>query len=239
MQWATDALRIRPDDPDALRDRGNWNAELGRLRDAAADFEHLLRVEPQKTSGDLLALALLRASLDDQDGYQGACREMVKRFGAIPDAAWEVGEALTLAPNDIADPKETLQRLAQHPDYVGPSLCGSDIYSWACVRAGKAEDVVQAFSPGQPLFPPKQPETALALALAHHQLGQAESARTWLNKADHMIEQRTEGLSGRLAGQARVELGVAYRSTHPSAPTRGRGGAKGTRAEAGEVTRSA
>ncbi|HVS36468.1 MAG TPA: protein kinase, partial [Gemmataceae bacterium] len=209
VQWATEALRIRPDDPDMLRDRGTWNAELGRLQDAAADFGRLLRVEPEKSSGDLLLLALLRAATDDRDGYVDVCRELVKRFGDHTDiASLQVGEALTLAPNDIAAPKDTLQRFETRRQYDLPDPFGSSaIYWWACVRAGQEKKVVENVAGEQLLGRVDQPALSLALALAYHRLGRMDDARAALEQADRTIEQQTGGPPWETLEDLPVKLG--------------------------------
>jgi serine/threonine protein kinase/Tfp pilus assembly protein PilF len=197
VEWVTEALRVKPDDAGALSARANLHAELGRWRDAAEDFDHLLKVRPPRTASDLLPLALLRAYLDDRDGYRDVCRQAVKQFGKDenPDAIWVVPEVLALSPNDIADPVQTQQRLAPLVVEKQNNPARVATYALACVRAGKAEEVVQTFGPGG-LRKAEEPAERLALSLAYHRLGQEARARDRLSEADQVVEQRTKPYAG-------------------------------------------
>jgi serine/threonine protein kinase/Tfp pilus assembly protein PilF len=208
IEWVTDALRLKPDDAEAISVRANFNAQLGRWRDAAADFDHLLKVRPPRNADELLPLALLRAYLDDRDGYREACRRMVEQYGKDEAAAWVVAEALTLAPNDAADPAETKKRITPIPEKYkeGGWLL---TYALACLRAGKDEDVLQHFdlSHGRPAK--AEPEYELAKALAYHRLGRAERARDCWNEADRIIDERTQPYPGDAQAKA-LHLGGGW-----------------------------
>ena len=69
LQDATEALAIRPDDPDLLISRANANDALDRDNDAVDDLTHALQVDPSR--GDALVLrASLRRRMDQPDEAQ-------------------------------------------------------------------------------------------------------------------------------------------------------------------------
>jgi tetratricopeptide (TPR) repeat protein len=162
---------------------------LSRWEDAAADFDLWLKVRPPHSAEDLAPLALLRAYLGDRDGYRQVCRRMVEQFGKDPKAVWVVADAISLAPNDAADPVETQQQLGrllqppgrgEWPNYV--------TYGLASIRAGKPEEALQVF-----FGPPEKagvpgPAAFLIEALASHRLGRADKARAYLENANHVAE---------------------------------------------------
>jgi serine/threonine protein kinase/Tfp pilus assembly protein PilF len=189
VEWATQALRLKPDDAEALTYRAVASVQLTHWQDAAEDFDHLSKVRPPQTADDLMPLALLRAYLGDRDGYRQVCGRMADQFGKDPKAVWAVADALSLAPNDAADPVKTQQQLGrllqppgrgEWPNYV--------TYALASVRAGKPEEALHAL-----LGPPEKagvpgPAAFLIEALASHRLGRADKARAYLDNANHVAE---------------------------------------------------
>jgi serine/threonine protein kinase/Tfp pilus assembly protein PilF len=188
VEWMTDALRIRPDDGDALFDRAQWNAELARWRDAAADFEHLLKVRPPKAGAELLPLALLRAYLEDRDGYFDICRRTRELFPA-GNGGLAADEVFTLVPNDLADPAETLRHISFVLPQLQPGFKRQGhwqvLCALACVRAGREEEAVRMSNdPTTGAWQATEPAHQLVLALVYHRLGRDDRARELLQGAD-------------------------------------------------------
>ncbi len=82
LQDATEALTIRPDDPDLLISRANANDALDRGNDAVDDLTHALQLDPSR--GDAL---VLRASLR-------------RRMDQLDEARSDISQALALDPDD-------------------------------------------------------------------------------------------------------------------------------------------
>jgi tetratricopeptide (TPR) repeat protein len=82
LQDATEALEIRPDDPDLLITRANANDALDRSNDAVDDLTGALQLDPSR--GDAL---VLRASLR-------------RRMDQVDDARADISGALALDPED-------------------------------------------------------------------------------------------------------------------------------------------
>jgi|HubBroStandDraft_6_1064221.scaffolds.fasta_scaffold369125_2 tetratricopeptide (TPR) repeat protein len=82
LQDATEALAIRPDDPDLLINRANANDSLDRTNDAVDDLTRALQMDPSR--GDAL---VLRASLR-------------RRMGQLDEARADISRALALDPED-------------------------------------------------------------------------------------------------------------------------------------------
>jgi tetratricopeptide (TPR) repeat protein len=81
-QDTTEALAIRPDDPDLLISRANANDTLDRPNDAVEDLTHALQLDPSR--GDAL---VLRASLR-------------RRMDQLDEAGLDIIRALALDPED-------------------------------------------------------------------------------------------------------------------------------------------
>jgi tetratricopeptide (TPR) repeat protein len=82
LQDTTEALAIRPDDPDLLISRADANDALDRPNDAVDDLTHALQLDPSR--GDAL---VLRASLR-------------RRMDQLDEARSDVSSALALDPED-------------------------------------------------------------------------------------------------------------------------------------------
>jgi tetratricopeptide (TPR) repeat protein len=82
LQDTTEALAIRPNDPDLLVSRANANDALDRGNDAVDDLTHALQLDPSR--GDAL---VLRASLR-------------RRMDQLDEARSDIGRALALDPEN-------------------------------------------------------------------------------------------------------------------------------------------
>jgi tetratricopeptide (TPR) repeat protein len=107
-----DAVQQNPDAANAYRARGNWFAERGRWKEAAADFGDAFRLEPDSMTGMRLGFLLIQTG--DLDRYRVHCRAMLDRFGSTTrnGEADQTLKTILLITDFKADAKE-LARLAK------------------------------------------------------------------------------------------------------------------------------
>ena len=189
MKWATDALRIRPDDPDALADRANWNAELGRWRDAAADFRRVYDLARPKHGNDAAVAgyeaALLLLQTGDADGYCRICQSLQRDLGASPtsDARAYFLWTCLLGPDAVTDYEPLLKIAADQGVLASPSrpfYLAASYY-----RAGKYHEAARLFDQKEPSLP-GQGDLVIDWwfrAMTYRRAGRAEDAKQWMDKA--------------------------------------------------------
>jgi tetratricopeptide (TPR) repeat protein len=191
----TKAIDRGADDWQVWLDRGLIHAELGRWNEAAADYARA--VELGATSDRVLSQhALLRLAVGDTDGYRGACKTMLDRFGGTlnPRIANNVAWVCAYAPDAVVD-RDRIVRLAEvvaarHPKkYATLNTLGAALY-----RAGKYEAAVEKLEEAMKAHPSGgAPFDFLFLSMAHHHLGHTKEARHWLDKAVRWMEQAEQG----------------------------------------------
>jgi WD40 repeat protein/tetratricopeptide (TPR) repeat protein/tRNA A-37 threonylcarbamoyl transferase component Bud32 len=217
-QWAkavdeyTQVIALRPEDVPAWYRRGEAHAELTQWQQAADDLAGAVRLNP-----DLMSaygnLALLQVSMKEQDAYRDACRKMLGRDKLLDedaDAANAAAWACCLAAGAVSDyavPLRYSQRAAEAfpQQYLYQNTLGALLY-----RAGKMDESVKQLNRAIEVH--GQGGTAndyLFLAMAQHRLGQAEAAKTSLEKATRWIDEQTRegpGDQPRLPWNQRLEL---------------------------------
>jgi WD40 repeat protein/serine/threonine protein kinase len=169
--------------------RAEAYAWLGRWDRAAADYGRAYADLPEadRQGPDGLhvqfgqALALLAAG--DAAGYRRACAGMLRDRGRTqtPKEAWAVAFAGTLLPEAVADPA-ALVRLAETALAKDPDPAAyREVLGAALYRSGRFQEAVvhleKAAKDGG------SASAELFLAMAHHRLGHAAEARTWLGRA--------------------------------------------------------
>jgi tetratricopeptide (TPR) repeat protein len=190
--------RGAPDD--LVRRRGEDQAREGRWRAAADLFARAADGPADFDAGYLRAVSLLRAG--DVSGYRELCAAALAvfparaRLGTVDDAAW----LCALGPGAVPDWDRPLKLVAflragitrmeaqARPAEKGEVLqlkhvvlvtCGAVLY-----RAGRyqeAIDVLQTRVEAKSRV--RDPHARAFLAMAHHRLGNAAEAGTWLAKA--------------------------------------------------------
>jgi tetratricopeptide (TPR) repeat protein len=178
------------DNPALLRRRANARASLNQWPQAIDDFQHAARLQPDDDSiAYRLGLALLGNG--DRTAYRNQCRRMLNRFGQTNKAntADHVAFLAVLQPVPGDDVESILQlalrAIATAPDDAHDcETLGAALY-----RAGRFEEAVKELD----VAVEKQKKGGsvwmqLFLAMAHHRLQHAESARAWLTKAVQQID---------------------------------------------------
>ncbi|MBI2826010.1 MAG: protein kinase [Planctomycetia bacterium] len=185
----TKALQLRPDHVQAWEDRGHLlYARLGLWELAAADLARAFDIQVPSASSRWWSHALLRAYVDDVDGYRRVCDEMRKRFGRAfsPVHAADLVRTLSLVPADGGMDEDSV-RLAEavvtsHPRHA----LFLYVLATAKCRAGAHEEAIRRCHESleaDPHWPAKGLNYPI-LAIAHSKLGQDTEARRaarWLS----------------------------------------------------------
>jgi WD40 repeat protein/tetratricopeptide (TPR) repeat protein len=175
---------------DAYNERARAHAELKQWPQAAANFGKASEIAPDR-SGVWYSRALVCLAQDDIDGYAKTCDAMHDHFGATPqpdDAFW-MAWMCSLRPGSAEDSTRAV-RLAERlladatSDFDDLTVLGAALY-----RAGRFEEAVQRLNDACRAHKPGRERwhtivhTWLFLAMAEQRLGNAESARNWLDRA--------------------------------------------------------
>jgi WD40 repeat protein/tetratricopeptide (TPR) repeat protein len=184
----TRTLRQKPNDVEALLDRGSASCALGRWDEAVADFRKVTEISSDTEEGWWrLATALL--AKEDREGFRQTCRRMIDRFDAKPDVklSWTgLRRAMicTLMPGAGGDDPRLLRLAEEGMKGTGPFR--REALAGVLVRAGKYEEAIKRLPEAE------QVESLVVwyfLAMAHHRLGHAGEARTWLGKVRRWCEE--------------------------------------------------
>jgi WD40 repeat protein/tRNA A-37 threonylcarbamoyl transferase component Bud32 len=173
-------------------------AALGRIAEAEAAVDQVCRLDPGEFRW-LAVRAVLRLVAGDAEPYRQGCGllwlKAMSPFGN-DDQRQFAAVLCALAPNTLADPKVPL-RVAEEmarkrpADYIAQAALG------ACLcRAGQWDKAVEQH--GKAVAVHGQGGTAfdwLFLAMAHHHLGHAAEARTWLDRAAAALDRPDEEVS--------------------------------------------
>jgi tetratricopeptide (TPR) repeat protein len=179
-------LQADPDNPDALRRRGDLRAEQGQWLPAASDFA--AAADRQRDNAWLRgqhAWALLAAG--DHQGYRQTCARMLKDLGDKPTADTANSIAWTGAPfaDSGMDPKRLVELAEQAVSSDRNSAAYLDTLGVALYRAGQHDAAVARLAEAVKLHGEGGfASTKLFLAMAHHRAGHAEEARRWLAEYD-------------------------------------------------------
>ncbi len=183
-------VEAAPDRPQHWGRRANARAYLGQFAAAVDDFAQAARRAPDN-NWYWYCGAASRLAAGDRDGHRQHCAEMLRRFGGATDAfvAERVAKACLVVPGGVADPAPAV-KLAERAT-AGPR---SPDYFWFCLARGIAEHRVGRpagaaewleKARGLPNRPTAGDALAQAfLAMARHQLGQPEKARSLLEAAE-------------------------------------------------------
>jgi WD40 repeat protein/tetratricopeptide (TPR) repeat protein len=187
----TEAIKLAGDDRDLWARRGRAHAELKQYDKAAADFAKAVSLG-REDAGNWHRQVLLRLAGGNADSYRKDCQRMDRHFRTSdnPDKVVILAWTCALAPTALTDLKPLLARAEKAANdqptssaYVGTA--GALLY-----RTGQYEAAVKRLDEAVKLHGKGgTPVAALFLAMAHHQLGHAEEAQKWLNKAVEAINQ--------------------------------------------------
>jgi WD40 repeat protein/tetratricopeptide (TPR) repeat protein/tRNA A-37 threonylcarbamoyl transferase component Bud32 len=165
-------------------DQAVAHSELGQWDAVRALYAKAVEA-PEASHLDLYAQGVLRLQRGDRTGYSAACAALVNRFGKTsdPNVANDVAWACAVGPRALPDlkPAVALARLAVRvrPKEVNiRNTLGAILF-----RAGLHKEAVSELNEAVKLHGMGgRTWDFLFLAMAHHQLGQHDEARTWLDK---------------------------------------------------------
>jgi serine/threonine protein kinase/WD40 repeat protein len=160
-------------------------------------------------------LAMARLGAGDHSAYAETCRYLLAKFGAAvitPNTANNVAWSCAVAPAALEDyaPAVRLAELgAARNEQNRLNTLGAILY-----RAGRVDEAIDQLDRSVAAHGAGGTQhDALFLAMAHHRLGHADSARRWLQKAFETppIATRVPSASGRSSWIPRVEIDVLRR----------------------------
>ncbi len=190
----TDAIKRSPSVPDYYRDRGDAWTQIGRWRDAVADFDQARLIRPESLA-DQVRAASARFAAGDLPGARGLCRELAKRpgIGDDPAVARQLLSLFATIPDALEDYSGVLTmglRLAQSKEApLAPEVHGALLY-----RAGQAQGAASSLKRAIDGNKDKVTATAwtyYALALAKLR---RPGAREALRRADDLASKELSAL---------------------------------------------
>jgi tetratricopeptide (TPR) repeat protein len=192
---------------DALRHRRvRASIALGDWPPVIDDYAKLPRLE--SNLDHLCEYASVLLLQGDDKGYREVCRRVLQRFGQSQDPLelYMLARILALAPNDVAEPAQAVQRLEKAVAARPGEACYRHTLAVAQYRAGQFDQAVQGLQKSLQLNWDAHVVDWLLLAIAHQRLGHKAEARQWLDKAVQWIEQANKASQG----------GAAWRLPVPS-----------------------
>jgi tetratricopeptide (TPR) repeat protein len=196
LQRLTTAVEGDPEDTSKRWNRGEWYAQHRRWKEAAADFRMVLQRNPPNETWQWLHAAPVLVAADDRAGYLQLCRAMRNQFNDTQDpvTAERLAKAhLVLADADTVDwagqmADRSVELGKKHNYEVYFNFCKG----LADYRRGDYRAVLEARNT---LLPPRNQRLDVIvgyqpiLAMAHHQLGNAQAAREELALAAKLLDQ--------------------------------------------------
>jgi tetratricopeptide (TPR) repeat protein len=179
--------------------RGRFHAERGRWERAAADFARGFERQPPRDPAAWFEHACLLLQVGDTAGYRALCSRMVERFGKTrkPREVGLLAHACVLAPGGLADATQAL-RLARRWLAMTPATSGHHadavyLVGLAHYRAGWHEIALQGLRQGLREEPDWEERVLswLVLAMTDHRLGHDGEVRTWFDKAEQWLREKT------------------------------------------------
>jgi Flp pilus assembly protein TadD len=167
----TEALRLDPGDPAALLARGNLFSDLGRFKEAAADFRKALKREKDHVAGMRYNLGNALYNLGQ---HAKALAEYDKSVGADPNFGWaHHGRSISLSAlgrheEALAAVDEAVRLMPDHPMPVGSRAV-------SLAQLGRHDEALAAFAEAIRI----NPRFATAYrnrAVLHSQMGHADLA---------------------------------------------------------------
>jgi serine/threonine-protein kinase len=198
---------LEPHRGSASRDLGWVSAARGEWVKAAGYYGRAVKLETPEDGHLWFEYAAVQLLAGDTEGYRRSCARLLELgIGRNPNVRpYHIARAWTLAPAVAADltPVSALgaRELRRH---AGQFWSATEQGALLC-RAGRPNEALPRLE--RSLATNGKPGAAvlnwLWLAFAYHQLGEADEARRWLDRADAWLDQ----LGGRLPARAH-ELGL-------------------------------
>jgi tetratricopeptide (TPR) repeat protein len=187
---------------------GDWAAVQGNRRRAAEYYSALVPLDrfeaPLLATQDYSKYAVVLAEMDDRRAYENLCRESLKTFGenSKTHLVERIVKSFSLLPPSaglLAELSPLAEKMARAtPEDANPN---NGALPWQCLSLALFEyrrgNYAKAVSWGNRCLSFKQ-DSAMErvagaqaiLAVAHHQLGHAEQARSALAKSRELVEER-------------------------------------------------
>jgi tetratricopeptide (TPR) repeat protein len=195
---ALDTLLVElvPGAPWAHSRRALAYCRLGRWDKAALDYAELLKARPDDLEcwREYASVLLLQG---DRDGYRRVCEGVQERFGRGQGAnePYLLALTLSLAPNGAAEPAQVVEQaqkaVAAHPK-AGWYRHALALAHYRAGNFAEADRQCKQSIADDPAWG-GHVVNWLLLALAQQQLGHADEARQWLDKATRWIEEKAPG----------------------------------------------
>ena len=180
-------LELRPDDGQLWCVRGRYHALSSHWEQAAADFARGVRSAPPENE-EWFEHACLRLIVGDNEGYRAFVREIGRRAGRseIPFVAFVLARTASMTAEPVVESAQAVRWAEQ--------AVASDRNAWylhvlglAHYRAGQLDRAIQRLeesNAGDWGEPGDKHQNQLVLAMAHHRLGHALSARALLDEVE-------------------------------------------------------
>ncbi len=183
------ALALNPNYWKTRYKRGVAEAELEQWEKAVADLARAVALGERTT---LVMGNLARAQLahGETEGYRATCAAMIGEFGDTKDLSEANSVAWTCAigPAATSDVSQALRLAEQAANGEAKGWAELNTLGSVLYRVGRYEEAIQRLNEG--IKAHKQKVTAwddLFLAMAHHQLGHADLAKQFYDKARQSI----------------------------------------------------
>ena len=195
------AIELDPNDSGRWITRANTSSSMEQWNKAITDYSKAIELDPNNANCWYFnSLAYL--GMGDTEDYRNRCAQMLEHFGQTQEAAAAHWVAWTgaLAP-DAVENMESVVELAELAIEKGEqtdqnrNALGAVLY-----RAGRFDEAVQILSDlaseweqGRELPTQTSPAyTWFFLAMAHHQLGNADQAQYWFDKGLERTEEELQ-----------------------------------------------
>jgi tetratricopeptide (TPR) repeat protein len=170
--------------------RGHAHFQMEHVAATAADYARALTANVADAR-----IALNQAYLclreDDRDGYRAACGRALAALGLTPNAliANDTAWMCCLLPDAVQDALEVVRLAERAVGDAKSSHTYLNTLGAARYRAGRLREAIQALEEGMKVHGKGGiVEDWLLLAMAHHQLGQADRAWHWFTKAAEALD---------------------------------------------------
>ena len=185
-------VTLRPNEWEVWLERGHLNVRRQQFASAAHDLDQALSFGPSD-EGIRFEHACLLLLTGDNAVYRSWCGREQERLRASPDLAedrypnWPAATTFALAADSGVD-HALMIRLAEEAVAADRGPWSLHVLALAHYRGGEPKLAIEAARQAmQDNTWPGHAVTWLILALAHHQLGNANEAKHWLEKAKRAI----------------------------------------------------
>jgi tetratricopeptide (TPR) repeat protein len=198
------ALERAPTSVLLLRERGNLQGQKSRWKEAARDFQEVVKRNSSDSLSSMVLAFLLRET--NLPAYQKHCRKMRREFN--DSAKWKDSGRMIAACLMHADVGEDWQALARQAENVVRGCNDAELLPWfqvaaglACYRAGRPDEALYhlEWARGPSKFEIASGKAFFVLALCHARLKRMDEAQKCLDLGRKALSQHfPEGDKGNL-----------------------------------------